>query len=276
MYDKEKIMKVMGEINEESKQIKPYVIICCPRRDKNEIPAQKLNEYHGLHIDFSGYSRAYIEIDGEKVDVARNYLMDAAIESGAKYMLFIGEDTVMPYNGFLNLHKTAEENPNSVVVGVYYIKLSSQMIMIKEGDHIIPGNVDPGQVFEAWQTGLDAALIPIKILKEMKEKEPEIPFCCIGYNLPNLPFIGEDNFFVHRLRKEGYKLLVNTDVQCLHIDLKLKKYTAHPSITDEKIKTDYFTNFPIEGKLTMNDKKEIDLRWTNRLPKKEEINENIK
>ncbi len=145
MYNKEKIIETMKEIYEESKSIAPYVIIAQPRRDKFETPAQKLDGTSGLHVDFSGYSHGFIDISGEKVDVARNYLIEAAIESKAKYLFFVGEDTVIPFDGFMKLHKTVEENPNSIAVGVYYIKLANAMIMVKENDWINIPNVDPGQ-----------------------------------------------------------------------------------------------------------------------------------
>lgn len=263
MYNREKIIQTMRKIANESKDIKPYVIILQPRRDEKETPAQNLEGAGGLHIDLNGYSHGFCQISGEKVDVARNYLLDRAIESGAKYALFVGEDTVLPYDGFLKLHAIAEQNPNTMVAGVYYIKISSPMVMVRKNDWVIPANVDPGQVFEAWQTGLDAALIPIHILKQMKETEPELPYTCIGHQIEDLPFIGEDNFFVYRLRKHGFKLLVNTDVQCLHIDLASGKYTAHPSIKREN----YFTNIPITEPLTLLDKQQIDKRWVDRLPK---------
>lgn len=262
MYSKDKILKVMQDIYEESKPIKPYVVIAQPRRNLNEIAAQNLDGYEGLHIDLCGFSHGFVNIGGEAVDVARNYLIEQALESGAKYLFFVGEDTVIPYDGFRILHETAEKNPDSMVVGVYYIKLSSPMIMINQNGYIIPANVEPGQVYEAWQTGLDAALIPIELLKKMKDDDPELPFTCIGNKINDLPFIGEDNFFVHRWRKLGYKLLVNTDVQCLHMDLASGKYTAHPSV---KL-NNYFTNIPITGELTMDDKKYIDQRWSDRLP----------
>jgi len=262
MYSRDKIMSTMREIATKVLEIKPYVVIAQPRRDLAETPAQNLDGYEGLHIDMLGYSHGFCNIGGEKVDVARNYLIEQALTSGAKYMLFIGEDTVLPYDGFLKLHETAEKNPGAMVVGVYYIKLSSPMIMVNTGDHIVPANVDPGQVFEAWQTGMDAALIPISTLQALKNAEPELPFCCIGYQIEDLPFIGEDTFFVHRLRTAGFKLLVNTDVQCLHMDLASGKYTAHPDVKMEN----YFSNIPINGPLTMADKLVIDKRWVDRMP----------
>lgn len=263
MYNKDKIIKTLREIEAESKTIKPYVVVLQPRRDLKEIPAQKLSGYDTVHVDLCGYSRGFAEIGGEKVDVARNYLIEQALDSGAKYALFVGEDTVLPYDGFMKLHETAEKNLDAMVVGVYYIKMSIPMVMIKTGDWIVPANVDPGQVFEIHTSGLDCALIPIHILQKMKDDDPELPFACVAHGIEDLPFIGEDNFFEYRLKKSGFRILVNTDVQCLHMDLATGKYTAHPSVKLEN----YFTNIPITEPLTLSDKKYIDLRWMNRVPK---------
>jgi hypothetical protein len=253
----------MQEIYDESKTIAPYVLIAQPRRNLEETAAQNFDGYDGLHIDLMGFSHGFVHIGGEKVDVARNYLIEQALTSGAKYMLFIGEDTVLPYDGFKVLHETAEKNPDAVVTGVYYIKCSDAMIMVRNGDWITIPNVDPGQLIEAWQTGMDVMMIPISILQAMKDEAPDLPFTCIGNNINDeIPFIGEDNFFVHRLHKRGTKLLVNTDVQCLHMDLASGLYTAHPSV-DLK---NYYTNIKPTRPLTLDDKEFIDRRWADRLP----------
>ena len=266
MYNRDKILATMQEIYDESKSIAPYVVIAQPRRDLKETAAQNFDGYEGLHIDLLGFSHGFVNIGGEKVDVARNYLIEQCLESGAKYMLFVGEDTVLPYDGFKILHETAEKNPDSVVVGVYYIKCSDAMIMVRNNDWITIPNVDPGQLIEAWQTGMDAMLIPISLLKQMKEEAPDLPFCCIANNVEGpkgtIPFIGEDNFFVHRLHKRGTKLLVNTDVQCLHMDLASGMYTAHPSVDLKR----YYTNIKPTRPLTLDDKDFIDRRWHDRLP----------
>jgi hypothetical protein len=140
------------------------------------------------------------------------------------------------------------------------------MIMVRNGNWITIPNVDPGQLIQAWQTGMDAMLIPIEILRQMKEEAPDMPFCCIGNNVDGpkgvIPFIGEDNFFVHRLHKRGTKLLVNTDVQCLHMDLASGMYTAHPSVNLKN----FYTNIKPTRPLTLDDKDFIDRRWHDRLP----------
>lgn len=263
MYNRDKIIQTLRDIKTEADEIDPYLIIAQPRRSKAEMAAQSFNGYGVNHVAVMGYSFAYIDIEGQLVDVARNYLIEKAInDSKAKYMLFIGEDTVVPYDAFEKLHKTAEANPGSIVAGVYYIKCSHAMISVRDGNYIKVPNVDPGQVFEAWQTGMDIMLIPLDPIREMYAKEPDIPFCCIANGIEDIPFVGEDNFFVHRIRKHGIKLLVDTDVQCLHMDLATGKYTAHPSVDLSK----YYTNIPPAGELTLADKKFIDHRWSSRLP----------
>lgn len=276
MYNRDKIIATMQEIYEGSKSIAPYVVIAQPRRNLEETAAQNFDGYEGLHIDLLGFSHGFCNIGGEKVDVARNYLIEQALDSGAKYLFFVGEDTVIPYDGFKVLHKTAEENPGCVVTGVYYIKCSDAMIMVRNKDWITIPNVDPGQLIEAWQTGMDAMLIPIDLLRQMKDEEPDLPFCCIGNNVDGpkgvIPFIGEDNFFVHRLHKRGTKLLVNTDVQCLHMDLATGMYTAHPSVDIKK----YYTNIKPTRPLTLDDKDFIDRRWYDRLPEGTGANQGYK
>jgi predicted O-methyltransferase YrrM len=263
MYNRDKIIQTLRDIKAEAKGIEPYVIIAQPRRNTKEIAAQSFNGYGLNHVNLAGHSFGFIDCEGMLVDVARNYLIDRVLnDSKAKYLFFIGDDTVVPYDAFQKLHSTAEANPGSVVAGVYYIKCSHPMISVRDGLYITVPNVDPGQVFEAWQTGMDCMLIPTELLRKMRDEEPELPFCCIANGIEDIPFIGEDNFFVHRLRKHGIRLLVNTDVQCLHMDLATGKYTAHPDVN----LNDYYTNIRPNGVLTLDDKRFIDHRWTSRLP----------
>lgn len=262
MYNREKIIQTLRDIKEEAKEIAPYVIIAQPRRNKEETAAQTFNGYGLCHVALMGHSHGYVDCEKMLVDVARNYLIDTVLESDAKYMFFIGDDTVVPYDAFEKLHKTCEENPGHIAAGVYYIKCAHAMISVKQNNHIIVPDVSPGQVFEAWQTGMDVMLIPVETLRRMKNEDPDLPFTCIANGIEDIPFIGEDNFFLHRCRKSGVKVLVNTDVQCLHMDIATGKYTAHPSVNLNH----YFTNIKPTVPLTIEDKMFIDYRWTSRLP----------
>jgi hypothetical protein len=263
MYNRDKIIQTLKNIVQESKEVEPYVVIAQPKRNSEEIPAQTFDSNPVLHVDTHGYSHGYIDVCGEKVDVARNYLIDQVLQTGAKYLFFIGDDTVVPYDAWNILHKTAEENPGAIIVGVYYIKCGGQMIMVRKGNHVVAPNVDPGQLIDnIWMSGMDCMLIPTDILRKMKEEDPDLPFCCVANGIEGIPFVGEDNFFLHRVRKSGFKVLCNTDVQCLHMDNLTGKYTAHPDVVLEK----YFTNIPIADRLKTEDKTFINFRWHSRLP----------
>lgn len=262
MYNRDKIIQTLHNIKNEAEGIAPFVVIAQPRRNKEETPAQTFNAYGLCHVAIMGHSHGYVDCEKMLVDVARNYLIEAVLESGAKYMFFIGDDTVVPYNAFEKLLETCEKNPGHIATGVYYIKCAHAMISVRKDNHIIVPDVSPGQVLEAWQTGMDCMLIPVETLRRMKNEDPDLPFCCIANGIEDIPFVGEDNFFLHRCRKSGVKVLVNTDVQCLHMDIATGKYTAHPSVNLNH----YFTNIKPTVPLTLEDKMFIDFRWTSRLP----------
>lgn len=262
MYNRDKIIQTLRNIKAEAEEIAPFVVIAQPRRNKEETPAQTFNGYGLCHVALMGHSHGYVDCEKMLVDVARNYLIETVLESDAKYMFFIGDDTVVPYDAFEKLLKTCEENPGHIAAGVYYIKCAHAMISVRKNNHIIVPDVAPGQVFEAWQTGMDCMLIPVETLRRMKNEDPDLPFCCIANGIEDIPFIGEDNFFLHRCRKSNVKVLVNTDVQCLHMDMATGKYTAHPSVNLNH----YFTNIKPTVPLTIEDKMFIDYRWTSRLP----------
>lgn len=262
MYNRDKIMQTLRDIKSESADIEPYVVIAQPRRNKEEPAAQTFNGYGLCHVALMGHSHGYVDCEKMLVDVARNYLIERVLDSGAKYMFFIGDDTVVPYDAFDKLHRTCEENPGHIAAGVYYIKCAHAMISVRQGNHIIVPDVSPGQQFDAWQTGMDCMLIPVETLRRMKEEDPDLPFCCIANGIEDIPFVGEDNFFLHRCRKSNVRVIVNTDVQCLHMDIASGKYTAHPSVNLNH----YFTNIKPTVPLTIEDKMFIDFRWTSRLP----------
>ena len=265
MYSLKDTMKSVENLIDEENNYDSYLIIGMPLRD-NTPPAQNVKSQEYIDIDVIGYSTGYVDIIGETVDVARNYIMETALSSNAKYLLFMGEDTVLPFDGFQQLHKTAEANPGCVVSGVYYTKFSVPMIRIQEGRWIKPADVAPGKIIEAHNTGMDAMLIPVNVLRKLKEMKPNEPFCLV-YNeydeeTDSRYMIGEDYYFSYRLREAGIKLLVDTNVQCLHVDLATGKYTAHPSVD----LNNYHTKIKITEPLTMADKIRVDNSWEERLP----------
>lgn len=273
MYSEEKIYSVIDYAKKKKQEFekikKPYLAICQPRRDASELAAQSfVGDRPALGIN--NYSYTFLQISGELVDVARNRLAEAAIERGAKYILFAGEDTVLPNYAFTHLHALAEANPDAVVSGVYYFKLEGPMIIMQD-EHgyrrLANKDADPGRIIEnPALIGIDAMLIPTAILKDLQEKEPGCPFfCVVNVEDPETPFLGEDEFFLSLLYKHGYRVLVNTNIQCLHMDLATGKYTAHPSVKMD----DYICQIEPAGELVEKDREYIHKRWVDRVPTKQ-------
>jgi len=264
MYNAEKIMKLAERVSARPKRT-PYFAVLQPRRDKDEKPAQDFGaQYGGNNPITCNHTFSFMQVSGLPVDLARNMLLDAAIEKGVKYALFVGEDTVLPYNAFEILHARAEANPDAVVSGVYYFKAGGPMVFVldEEGrSHL--ADVTPGKVIEnPALIGLDVMLIPIAILKALREFDAELPFTCVINETETCKFMGEDEFFLTRLYDAGFRVLVDTDVQCLHMDLATGNYTAHPSADLRN----YETLIPVGDKLTIRDIEYLTKRWVDRQP----------
>lgn len=273
MYNEQAIHGIINYAKQKKQEAiktqKPYLAICQPRRDANETAAQCfVGETPALGIN--NYSYTFLQVSGELVDVARNRLAEAAIERGAKYILFAGEDTVFPSYAFTHLHALAEANPDAVVSGVYYFKLEGPMIILRDEhgyQRLANSEVAPGNIIENPSLiGIDAMLIPTRILKELQEKEPGCPFfCVVNMEDGETPFLGEDEFFLSLLYKHGYRVLVDTKIQCLHMDLATGKYTAHPAVNLE----DYICQIEPAGELVEKDREYIHKRWVDRVPVKQ-------
>jgi hypothetical protein len=61
MYNRDKIIQTLRDIENESKVIAPYVVVAQPRRKQEEIPAQSFQGHGKTHIDMMGHSHGYIE-----------------------------------------------------------------------------------------------------------------------------------------------------------------------------------------------------------------------
>ena len=253
----------------------PYVAILQPRRDFRETPAQQLASHINRMVDFTSMSVSFHAIDGNPVDVADNYLIEKALEDNAKYALFIEEDTVLPSYGAVNLIKTAEEHPGTIVVGVYYVKFGGPMISQKDEENrwsYIDATPNTGLRRNVVSCGLGCALIPMDVIRKMKAKYVDIPLFCIVpekcWGDEEVKALGQDTWFYHLVANCGIEVICDTSVQCLHMELATGKYTAHPDVNID----DYITEIPITTPLTLKDRKRVSADYLSRMQLPEFIN----
>jgi cephalosporin hydroxylase len=80
------------------------------------------------------------------------------------------------------------------------------------------------------------------------------------WNDENVKAMGQDTWFYNLVNKCGFKVICDTSVQCLHMELATGKYTAHPDVNLD----DYFTIIPITTKLQLADRKRVESDYISR------------
>lgn len=263
---KEEMYKIAKEFSLNA--TKPYIAILQPRRDLEEAPAQNLSEWSNRHINTTSFAISYHAVGGYPVDVARNMLIDKAIKDDPKYILFVDEDTVLPWDAVVNLLETSAKYPNTIVNGVYYVKFGNVMISIfDECSRLMVPDVTPntGVIRDVENIGLGCTLIPMGIIHKLKTTFKDIPLSCVVpsgmWGDPDIKFMGEDTWFYNLCRKINIEVIADTRVHCLHMELKTGKYEAHPDVDLGTFKT----NIPIAGKLGLQDQERVSEDYMSRI-----------
>jgi len=270
MYNKEKIYEIVKQYS--GKRQKPFVTILQPRRNMEETPAQQLSNWQNRHIDTTSFAVSYHAIGGQPVDVARNYLVEEAIKDDCSYILFVDEDTVLPFDGLNQLLETSRKFPDAIINGIYYVKFGQPMISVKDGDErIIVPDVTPNQIIRnVFNVGLGCTLIPLSIIKRLKKDYPDVPLFCIVpakcFGDDDIKMMGEDTWFYELCKLAGIEIIADTNVQCLHMELATGKFTAHPDVNLEN----YVTNIPITERLTLADRQRVSKDYFDRICKVED------
>lgn len=265
MYNKERIYEIAKQYSN-TKQ-KPYVTILQPRRDIKETPAQQLQNWQNRHIDATSYAVSYHAVGGYPVDSARNMLLDLAIEDDCEYVLFVDEDTALPFDGLNRLLETSKKYPDCIVNGIYFVKFGSPMLSVKdEKGHVTCPDVTPNQIIrDVFSIGLGCTLIPMSIIKKLKDKFSDLPMFCIVpegcFEDEAIKMMGEDTWFYELCKMEGIEVIADTNIQCLHMELATGKYEAYEGIDE----ADYVTNIPLAGRLTMEDRNRVSKDYFDRI-----------
>jgi len=204
------------------------------------MPIQELATSNHVTLPF-GMNCKLATVHGKLVDEARNILIDNAINMGAKYMIFIDDDIALPRDGLGMLVQTAERMGNMCAVGgVCAIKGSSNPAIscIDDNGRLYTPDCKPS--FEPlevnWTTGAACLLLPIEMLKKMKEQHPKMPFCWWAKK-EGKKVVGEDVFLCARILKAGFKIYIDRRVQCLHFDMAKKEYYSYMPVDEGQYKT---------------------------------------
>jgi hypothetical protein len=168
---------------------------------------------------------------GLAVDAARNKLVEIALKEGYEWLFFRDDDVIAPPDALIKLY--ALKTPISAGV-VWAKQFPTQPMIFKKGVH--GGYMDwkRGDVFEADWTGMGCTLIHTSVFRQMEPPWFKTDFGSLADDEAGDPYLQahtEDFYFCDKAAKIGYKPIVDTNVQCIHLDVSTgKKYLFHDEL----------------------------------------------
>ena len=153
--------------------------------------------------------------DSLEVGEARNRIVEMAMRDGVEWIFFIDYDVAPPPNALIKLLSLKVP----IAAGVYHLKQvpSYPLIQVEGWDYAFE-DYDVGDLIKADGVGMGCTLIKTKVFEKI---DPPWFKTVPGYS-PNthtvLPNMTEDIYFCQKARKAGYDIIVDTSVQCSHVD----------------------------------------------------------
>lgn len=227
----------------------PLIAVCTPTRTEKDPIAVDLSNMLLLR----GYKADPIRIYGLQVDQARTELVKHALKMEADYVLFIDDDIIPPIDGvckLLEIFENGKDNKIGAVSGDYCLKGEptysvhlqlNESGIVKELDKL---NIDNKIINNNWLIGLGFALIDINFFKQAREPW----FICHTKNTKEIN-INEDAHCSELLFINGYEIIINKSIKCLHVDYEnMKIYGFEDTIDLSKYAGySYFNKFEYIG-----------------------------
>ena len=165
----------------------------------------------------------FMGLTGMPFDMARNSAAMAALDAGAEWLFFLDSDVVAPPDTILRLMK----HKQPIISGVYHRRSPpiGHPVMMKGGQFVddYPAN----KIIEVDVVGAGCLLIHTSVLKTLPAQAPGRHWFRWGVDMKGIldpvDCMSEDyTFCIHSIR-HGYKVLVDTSIQCKHIGLAESK-----------------------------------------------------
>lgn len=162
-------------------------------------------------------------VKGKQVADARNEIARAALDKGAKYLFFIGDDTVCPPHTLRQLIHRMENVPNVGVVGGVYCSKSDPPapLVFRDNGQGSFWDWKIGEFFEVSGLGMDCTLIRTDVLRKLSEpwfKTVDSDTYLDAVNQAEA--WTEDLYFLKKVAEEtDYKIYCDASVICDHHDV---------------------------------------------------------
>lgn len=158
----------------------------------------------------------YYSPDSLEVGEARNKIVEDALRDGVDYLFFLDYDVIPPQQALIKLLSLKVP----IAAGVYHLKqVPPQPLIQIEGWPKAFEEYDLGDLVKADGVGMGCTLIHMDVFKKI-----ERPWfkTSPGYskNMTPVPGMTEDIYFCNKARAAGYEIIVDTGIQCGHVDWK--------------------------------------------------------
>lgn len=178
------------------------------------------------------YNTIFSVIRGKPVDEARNLIVEEALKQDAKYIWFIGDDTINPPHTLRQfIFRMENVKDCGVVGGVYCVKTEpSAPLVFKDNGVGSYWDWKIGEFFEVTGLGMDCTLIRTDIFRKMAApwfKTVDKDGFMDGTNYAEM--WTEDLYFLHRVRNETeFKVYCDASVLADHVDVTTGKVYKLP------------------------------------------------
>lgn len=193
----------------------PFAIACpCPTRTMTRETGMSL-----ANLVKPMFGNAIpISPDSLEVGEARNQCVEIAKAAGAEYLFFVDYDVAVPANALIKLLSLKVP----IAAGVYHLKqIPSYPLIFVKGWTGAFEDYEAGDLIKADGVGMGCTLIRMDVFDKM---EPPYFKTVPGYTPENpnemLGYMTEDIYFCDKARNAGFDIVVDTSIQCGHVDWK--------------------------------------------------------
>lgn len=200
-------------------KVNPLIAFAIPTWGKVSISWARA--YRQLGGPLGSNSVELAPVVGKPIAVARNELMQAAFDSKADFLFFLGDDVLAPSDTVVRLLQRMWDNPEiGIVTGVYWTKSWPTQPYIWRGVQRGPYlDWKHGEFFQVDYAGCDCLMV--RLTPELKALGPDwfsTSWVWEG-DQEAIPILATEDFYFYTLcRKAGITLWCDTSVQCVHED----------------------------------------------------------
>ena len=199
--------------NPAPRKLNPLVLVGLPTLQTAPLSWQWSDAFYSLQMPL-GCGQSRLRVENKAVDVARNEIVQTALNINADYVFFVSDDVILPPSAFMQLwcHNWM------MTTGVYWTKNHPVLPYLwMEGMKGPFVEWKVGETFPVDMAGIDCLLVHTDVFRAIEPPWFSLDWKFQEHDRPN-PNITEDFYFFAKAKQAGFSLMCDTNVQCGHQD----------------------------------------------------------